>query len=174
MQLASCLIFHVLGGLPGFIYIGSFLKSPTVSFFLDIRIMYLVLTFTLKGWSVFSLPDLMTVTFAVPTLTSYPLLLLCFPYTALHLKCQDPWAGKPFHPSLEGVGGARIYNMLPFDMTVRWQPRRRVWHNHPNASVFNQLVMTPFGAFGWGSKRQWCQENVWRCIICMSHPSGIS
>lgn len=145
-----------------------------VSFFLDIRIMYLLLTFTLKGCSVFSRPDPTTVTFAVPTLTSHPLLLLCFPYTTLHLECQAPWAGKPFHPSLGGVGGARIYNMLPFDMTVRWQPRRRVWHNRPNASIFNQLVMTPFRAFGWGSKRQWCQQNVWGCIICMSHPSGSS
>lgn len=52
---------------------------------------------------------------------------------------------EPFLPSLEVIGGATIYSMLPFGMIVWWQLRRRAWHNCTSASRFSQLAMTPFG-----------------------------
>lgn len=53
---------------------------------------------------------------------------------------------EPFHPRLEVLGGARIYNMLSFGITVWWRPKRRAWNNCLSASRFSQLVMTPFRA----------------------------
>lgn len=105
---------HSSQSLPGFTCISLFLKSPMASFFLDIRIMYPLLKFTLKGCSV-SLSLWSHDCYLCCTHTNLSSIIIAlFPIFNTSFEMPGPMTyGKPFHPSLEVVGGARIYNMLP-------------------------------------------------------------
>lgn len=153
-RLITCLLFNfprarLASELPGFSYVIShFLKPPMVSFLLNIRIVYFLLKFTLKGCNVFSLPDAMTATFALPTLIPHSLLLLCFP-------TQDfIWRARTHElraiSSRSGSDGrSQNLHYVAIDTTVWWQPKRRVWHNCSSARKFSHLVVTPI----WSRKR---------------------